>query len=179
MQESRPKPNRKDATGEDPMESLSARFRPALVEFFRRRVAGAAEAEDLAQEVFLRLLRRGNVAAIEEVRAYLFETASSVLIDRGRRDKARHMSAHRSFQVDEHGPQDFASDRVCLGRERLDRVSAALLELPQRARTVFILRRLEGFKYSDIARQLGISVSAVEKQMMRAISFLAERVGDP
>jgi DNA-directed RNA polymerase specialized sigma24 family protein len=64
------------------VEALSRRFRPALIGYFRRRIKDAAEAEDLAQEVFLRMLRRGNVSGLDDVRAYLFETASSVLVDR-------------------------------------------------------------------------------------------------
>lgn len=119
-----------------------------------------------------------DAAAIGDVRAYLFEIALSVLIDRGRRDKAHHKAAHQSFDPENHVAEDFASDRIHLGKETLSRAMAALVELPQRTQTIFVLRRLEGMKYSDIARRLGISVSAVEKQMVRAMSYLTERMRD-
>jgi RNA polymerase sigma-70 factor (ECF subfamily) len=43
---------------------------------------------------------------------------------------------------------------------------------------IFVLRRIEGMKYKDIARRLGISVSAVEKNVSRAMSYLMERLDD-
>ena len=61
---------------------------------------------------------------------------------------------------------------------RSARATAALLELPDRTRIIFVLRRLEGMKYSEIAHKLGISVSAVEKHMLRAMSYLTERMRD-
>jgi RNA polymerase sigma factor (sigma-70 family) len=158
------------------IESLSRRFRPALIGYFRRRIKDTAEAEDLTQEVFLRMLHRGNVSGLEDARAYLFETASSVLIDRARRGAVRHRSKHDSFDAQAHAGESFPSERVFLGREALNRASVALLELPERTRTVFVLRRLEGMRYADVAQRLGISVSAVEKHMVRAMAHLKDRM---
>ncbi len=159
------------------LEALSRQFRPVLLNYFQRRIGDPAESEDLAQEVFIRMLRRGHVAALEDVRAYLFETASSVLMDRLRKRTVRHSADHETFDSSAHGGEDFPSERVLIGRETLTRASRALLELPERARTVFVLRRLEGLRYRDIARRLGISVSAVEKHMARAIACLTQRMG--
>lgn len=157
-------------------EALSLRFRPALIGYFRRRIKDSAEAEDLAQEVFLRMLRRGNVSGLSDVRAYLFETASSVLVDRARRGAVRHRSKHDSFDPQAHAGEAFPIERVFLGKEELSRASVALLELPERTRTIFVLRRLEGMRYADVARRLGISVSAAEKHMGRAVAHLTERM---
>jgi RNA polymerase sigma-70 factor (ECF subfamily) len=63
-----------------------------------------------------------------------------------------------------------------LGKERLVRATAVLLELPERTRVIFVLRRLEGMRFNDIAARLGISVSAVEKHMQRAITHLMRRI---
>ena len=63
--------------------------------------------------------------------------------------------------------------RILEGKEELHAATASLPGLPERTRTVFILRRLEGQKYQDIAAHLGISVSAVEKHMVRAIQHLS------
>jgi RNA polymerase sigma factor (sigma-70 family) len=160
------------------VEALSVRFRPALIGYFRRRIRDPAEAEDLAQEVFLRMLRRGNIAGLEDVRAYLFETAASVLVDRARRQAVRHLRDHERFDPQTHAAEAFASDRVFMGQEGLNRASVALLELPERTRTIFILRRLEGMRYADVAKRLAISVSAVEKHMTRAIAHLTQRLED-
>jgi RNA polymerase sigma-70 factor (ECF subfamily) len=53
-----------------------------------------------------------------------------------------------------------------------------LLELPERTRTIFVLRRMEGLRYQDIAQRLGISLSLVEKQMARAVAYLSQRMHD-
>jgi RNA polymerase sigma-70 factor (ECF subfamily) len=73
---------------------------------------------------------------------------------------------------------DFSPERVLLGKEALVRATAVLLELPERTRMVFVMRRLEGMRYLDIAARLGISVSAVEKHMTRAMAHLVSRMGD-
>ena len=143
------------------LEALSKRFRAALLGYFRRRVSDAAEAEDLVQEVFLRMLRRGDMTSIEDARGYLFETAYSVLIARARRLEARHPAEYERFN-----------------HEALCSASAALLELPELTRRIFVLRRLEDMKYSHIAGLLGISMSAVEKHMARAVSHLLAQVVD-
>ena len=63
-------------------------------------------------------------------------------------------------------------------RERLRIVEQAIDELPPRTREVFVLHRIEGMKYSEIARALDISVSAVEKNMARALAHLALKISE-
>jgi RNA polymerase sigma-70 factor (ECF subfamily) len=147
------------------------RFRPSLLRFFERRV-DRSEAEDLVQDVFVRLSRRGDLDRIEKLGGYVFETAANVLRDRGRRRRVREADRHELFDGNRHGGEDFAADRVVEGQERLRRAGAALLELPERTRNVFVLRRMEGLRYQDVAVRLGISVSAVEKHMARAVAHL-------
>lgn len=163
-----------DATGLNDVE----RYRPSLQRYFARRIVDRAEAEDLVQDVFFRLTRRGSLEDVENLSGYIFETAASVLQDRARRRQVRAADAHDAFDGERHAGEDFAPDRVFDGKERLRQVSVALLELPERTRHVFVLRRLEGMRYNDIASQFGITVSAVEKHMQRAIAFLAQRTGD-
>lgn len=152
-------------------------FRSSLQRYFVRRVSDRGEAEDLVQDVFVRLARRGGLSDVSNLSGYIFETAASVLQDRARRRQVRAADAHDSFDGDRHAGEDFAPDRVLDGKERLRLVGAALLELPERTRHVFVLRRVEGMRYNDIASQLGISVSTVEKHMQRAVAFLTARMG--
>lgn len=171
-----PDPTSPENPDQATLKALASQFGPVLLQFFQRRVRDRSEAEDLTQEVFIRLLRRGDITALADIRGYLFETASSVLTDRARRRRSRHSDDHESFDPAVHGHEDFPSDRVLIGDEALTRVSRALLELPERARTIFILRRMEGLRYQDIAQRLGISLSLVEKQMARAVAYLTQRM---
>lgn len=160
------------------LERLSRAFRQSLIRHFGRRWRNQADLEDMVQEVFVRLLRRGGTSALEDenLSAYMFETASSVLKDRLRKNVTHHGAAHESFDQDVHAGEDFSPERVLLGRERLNMATTALLELPERTRMIFVLRRLEGMRFNDIAVRLGISVSAVEKHMQRAMTHLMRRI---
>lgn len=167
-----------DAARSDALARLSETYRPSLVRYFQRRVRSGAEIHDLVQEVFLRLLVRGGVQNLGQVGGYVFETASSILKDRQRRRSARRADAHLPFDPQVHQGESFSAERVLSGTQALRSAALVLLELPERTRTIFILRRLEGLPYQAIAHRLGISVSAVEKHMLRAARRLIERCGE-
>lgn len=159
------------------LERLSRDFRGSLLRYFGRRMRDQSDVEDMAQEVFVRLIKRGGTSALERenLHPYVFETASSVLKDRLRKRVTHHADAHEPFDHTRHSDADFSPEHVLLGRERLARTTALLLELPERTRVIFLLRRLEGLRYQDIAARLGISVSAVEKHVQRAVTHLIHR----
>lgn len=158
--------------------AMSQRFRPALIAFFLRRIRNHSEAEDLTQEVLLRVAQRG--AAIDATRpdAYVFQIAANLLRDRGRRHQVRAayqagLGATEANWVEERDP-----DRVLQAKESLTTVLAALKQLPERTRTIFVLFRLENMKQREIADMLGISVRTVEQHVVRASVHLRERFGD-
>lgn len=163
---------------------LDARFRGPLMSFFTRRVGDRAEAEDLTQEVFVRLIGSNSLENIENTDAFVFRVASNLLRDRSRKalraggksalplDKAIISELAKEF-VEDRGPE-----RVLLGKERLADVLAALDELGERTRNIFILFRLENMKQKDIAAVYGISPSTVEKHVMKAVMHLSLRFGE-
>ena len=72
--------------------------------------------------------------------------------------------------------EDISPERVILGQEAWAVFVQALQELPERARTIFILNRFEELSGREIAQRLGYSISLVEKEMIKAISYLRERL---
>lgn len=148
-----------------------------LVGYFRRRVSAQQDVDDLVQDVFVRIAARDSEQRIDKLGAYVARTAASVLADRGRRRRSHHADLHVAFDAETHADEDFSPERVLSDKEELNAAIAALLSLPERTRTVFVLRRLEGYRHADIARHLGISVSAVEKHMVRALRHLSTEVG--
>jgi RNA polymerase sigma factor (sigma-70 family) len=147
--------------------------RPWLARWFARRVRDQAEVEDMVQDVFARIAARNSTEPVEHLGGYVLKTAWTVMADRARR-RTTHMAAfHVPLNTDLHGDEEIDAERVLIGKEDLRSATAALLSLPERTRTVFILRRLEGFRHKEIAMRLGISVSAVEKHLVRAIQHLA------
>jgi RNA polymerase sigma-70 factor (ECF subfamily) len=77
-----------------------------------------------------------------------------------------------AFEPELHGEEEVDPERILGGKEELQVATKVLLQLPERTRTVFVLRRIEGWKFQQIAAHLGISVSAVEKHMVRAVEQL-------
>lgn len=146
-------------------------YRPALIRYFQRRSALlASEAEDLAQEVFLRLWQRSQSAEIDRVEGYFFKVASSVMIDRARWLATRRGADHLNFEESVHSSHlSITPDRVLEGRHDIETVAAALQRLPESARNAFIFSRFEEMTYPEIAKGMGVSVSSVEKYIMRAL----------
>ena len=154
---------------------VSRQFRDArgkLLGWIRRRVPDPSEAEDLLQDTFLRVSQREGSEEVAHFEGYLYRTAESVLADRYRRRSVRRADAHIALEPEVHHVEDADALRALLARERLRAVSARLMTLPERTRAVFVLRRLEGMRYGEIALRLKVSLSTVEKEMARAIDHL-------
>ena len=151
----------------------AAPIRRWLTGYFRRRLRNDDEVEDLVQDVFARIVARDSEAPVEHLGGYVARTAASVLADRARRRSSRHAESHVEFDADWHADEEIDPERVLSGKEDLHAATAVLLSLPARTRAVFVLRRLEGYRHGEIAHHLGISVSAVEKHMVRAIRHLS------
>jgi RNA polymerase sigma-70 factor (ECF subfamily) len=161
------------------MRELFDRYRPALYAYFLRRTRQPADAEDLTHDVFLRLSRLDPATEIHNIEAFIFRTAVNLLRDRARR-------AHAHVEVTELLPTDPepaagepTPERVLEAKVELKRVMDALGALSEKTRHIFILRRLEQMSCADIASFYGISVSAVEQHITRALAHLARTVGAP
>jgi RNA polymerase sigma-70 factor (ECF subfamily) len=159
------------------LDRLSRSYREVLRRYFVRRKLGDGEAEDATQDVFSRLARKGGLSELENVEAYLFETASSVAYDYFRRRAARRADHHESYDESVHALAELSPEEVHAGRRDIERLVEALNELPDRTRNAFLLARMEGLKHPEIARRLGVSVSSVEKYVLKATVHLAKRVG--
>lgn len=165
----------------DQISAWMSLYGPAVKGFFLRRLRNQpAEADDLMQEVFLRLLKRRTDDVIDKPEQYIFQTAANVLRDYLRQGQVRRSSDHDPL-ADEIEDTGFTPERVLLGRDRLNRLLAALETLDERTRAVFVLHHFEAMKQTEVARHLGVSLSTVEKSLARAnkvLIELKEKVGD-
>lgn len=132
-----------------------------------RRVGCRATASDLIQELFLRFWRRPQVR-VEALDTYLLRCAGNIAIDHLRSEGARErvndtlqLSLDDCYGAEPHTAFEVDHDLQC--------IEAALREQPERTRQIFLLNRVHGRKYAEIAKAMGISQSAVEKHMMRAL----------
>jgi RNA polymerase sigma-70 factor (ECF subfamily) len=153
-------------------------YERALGRFFERRVHSKADVPDLVQEVFLRLSRMTDPAAIEKPEHFLFVTAANVLRDKARREGAlRRAAGHEVLQIAEEG-SDFPPDRVLESKQAAEVLARALGELPERTRDIFVLRVLEGMRMADVARAFSISTRAAEKHQAKALAWVTRALED-
>lgn len=157
----------RDPTGHALLEQWAREFRLPLIKFFQRRGPATAEPDDLVQEVFLRLAKRSDLAAIERIEGYLFQTAASVLVDRHRKDQ-RQPEIVESLGEAAHGVEVLTPERVLMDRQSLDRLVQGLFALPKRTRHIFALYHFENMRQTDIAARFHMPISTVEKHMARA-----------
>lgn len=148
---------------------LSERTR--LCKFLRRIVGNAAAAEDLAHDALLRLWHRPFG---EADRGLLFTTARNLAIDHIRAEGVRERGVRSGGIAASLHAAAVLPDAALAERRAIEEIGRALESLPDRTRQVFLLNRLDGMTYHDIAGHLGISVSTVEKDMIRALLVCRE-----
>lgn len=173
-------------TGSDNLGPLAGAYlekRAQLLRFFTVRTQSEAEAEDIVQEIFLRI---GNVDAAVVINpvAYLYKLGSNILLDRvraQRRALARedaYADAHSNLTPEGPAAEAPSPEDAWASRRRLERVMSTVDAFPPQRRRVFIMHKLEGLSYAEIAEVLGVSKSAVEKHMIAALRDLARLAGD-
>lgn len=146
-------------------------LRPALRRFLARRVP-ESDVDDLLQEIFLHLSKSRSDAQVLDVTGYVFRIAANVVAEYGRRRGTRPIGSGE-LSPDVTDDEGFAPDRIIISRQELQQAMRQILALPERTRDIFMLHRFEHMSYPEIAGLLGISVSAVEKHIMKALSRLS------
>ncbi|MGJ7489357.1 sigma-70 family RNA polymerase sigma factor [Variovorax sp. ZT4R33] len=149
------------------LESIFRNHHSWLLGRLSRRVSNRGDAEDIASETFVQLSEDGGRTQIHDARAFLTTIAKRVLFQLWRRqdleaaylDTLRHMPPAMALSPEEHAQ---LMDAI----QQIDRV---LFALPIPVRTAFLLSRLDGLSYPEIAHQLGVSLATVERHMRRAM----------
>jgi len=157
--------------------------REDLARFCRARLGGASsDIDDVLQDIYLKVAALDPSIQPDNPRAFLFRLTSNLLMDRWRSgQRAVHRDSEwRRLNHEVGASEDLegapSAEAVVAGRERLACLVAALETLPSKTQTVFRLHKFEGVSYADVAAQLGISRSSVEKHMMDALRVLARKV---
>ena len=164
---------KKDANAAFIMDELST----PLVRYLSRKVP-SEDANDLAQEALLRMHKFQQGKHLENARAFLFRTANNLVIDQIRRNQVR----DRFFNAEsrpEPGTEDGnhcapSAERTVCAEEELDRIAGIIDAMPEKVRQAFLLHRSSELSYSEIARDMGVSVSMVEKYIVRALRLIRE-----
>lgn len=147
---------------------LFRRYHNDAVRFAARLVGGHDNGEEVVQEAWLSLSARTATTPIDHPRTYLFTATRNAAIDFTVR---RQREWRHRVDTDALTDADMADNTLELYEQRrqLARLAVFLNELPEACRQAFIMNKFEGYSHPEIAKRLGISVSMVEKHIMRAL----------
>jgi RNA polymerase sigma factor (sigma-70 family) len=138
--------------------------------FLQSRTGCRETAEDLAQEVYLRLYGAIDLAAVQDLKSYLYRIAGNLLIDHYRsvsRKTAPAELRELSDEADLVYDAPTAEDMLLL-RDEIRQVATSIGEMSSLCQNIFWLSKAQGFRNNEIASMLGVCLSTVEKNLSRA-----------
>lgn len=164
----------------DPLLEIYLERRANLVRFFAARTGSMARAEDLAQELYVKLASRDLTSVpVENPVALIYRVATNVMLDQVRGD-ARSVAREAAWRHVAHlsvGGEDIAlepaADDAAASRQRLRQLVDAVAELPPQMQRAFRVHKLEGRSHAETAQIMGLSVKSVEKHISAALKTLS------
>jgi RNA polymerase sigma factor (sigma-70 family) len=148
-----------------------------LQRFLLARVRNSADVPDIAQEVYLRMLRVPNIDSIRSPEAYLFTVAQHVVHQHTLSQTAMRPSVELTRMLTSPVSTPDADPALELDAlQCLEQLQGALEELSPKARATFMLHRRDGLSFDEIAARLGISRPMVKKYLMKALMHFRQRL---
>ena len=129
------------------------------------------KAYDVVQEAFVKLWENCAKVSPEKAKSYVYTIANNLYLNVIKAEKVRLKYADRSNSTSYESPEFLLEEKEY--KEKLDR---ALNSLPENQRTTFLLNRIDGKKYAEIAEMEGVSVKAIEKRMSLALKALRDQI---
>jgi RNA polymerase sigma-70 factor (ECF subfamily) len=131
-----------------------------------------AQADDLVQDAFIKLWQNCKKVTREKAKSFLYTVSNNMFLNQVAHDRVVLQYAQLQPQkVDIQSPQYLLEEK-----QYHQRLQNAIANLTETQRTAFLLNRIEGKKYAEIAEILGISVKAVEKRMSHALASLRKEI---
>lgn len=141
-----------------------------LIRFLALRLRSQQEAKEVAQEAYVRLLKLDQPGAVSFLRAFLFKTAANLAVDRIRREQTARRIARETGFFEElgsgPGPEQSANDA-----QELELAERLIDELPAKCRRAFLLHKVYGLDFPDIAKQMGLGERMVRTYVVRALLY--------
>jgi RNA polymerase sigma factor (sigma-70 family) len=158
------------------IERLFREHNEALLRFLHTRLRSAQEARDVAQEAYVRLLSLHEPGAVSYLRAFLFQTANNLALDRLRRDQVHNRAtAQPLFKefIDSRTPE-----RRLAGSQEIEKLQRLLAALPPKCQRAFLLNRCYGMDFDAVAKQMGLKSRMVRTYVVRALLYLRSRMDE-
>jgi len=159
------------------VERLFAQHGRALQAFLFRRVRRHPDAAELAQEVYLRMLRVPDMTAIRNPEAYLYTVASNLAKEHARHER----QDGAALDVDDPLVQEQLAELPAFAsqldaEQRIKRLREVLQQLPPKCHAAVVLQYWQGLSYEEIAQRLGVSTHMVKKYLSQALVHCRRRM---
>lgn len=159
------------------LQDLFRRHATEITRFLRQRGHDPETAKDLTQDTFLRIHGAEKHLDIHNIRSYLFRIADNLAKDyfRATKTRKRYINPADTFDAIDEAPDP---ERSADYRQRLELLAKVIDTLPARQKEVFLMHKFDGLTHVEIAQKLGITRSAVEKLMIKALAHCRQQLGD-
>lgn len=155
-------------------QGITAHLWDKLKKHLERKIADKVKAEDYLNSAYVKMREYQEDHTVANETAFLHRTACNLAIDDQRSARVRLAAPVCVSEFVELRDNNPLPDEVLIVRERLAYVRARLMQLPARTREIFLMHRLDGMKHREIGETLGISISAVEKHIAKAVFFISQ-----
>lgn len=145
----------------------------AIYRYIYYKCGDEAQANDVAQESFLKLWQNCKKVASDKAKAFLYRVANNLFLNEVKSKKIALKYAKKGEDITNESPEYVLEEKQY--KEKLER---ALARLTEAERTAFLMNRIDGKKYKEIAEMLDISVKAVEKRIHKALQKLRETIDE-
>lgn len=149
-----------------------------LIGFFRGRLSCAETAKDLCQEVFIRLQRTEDPAAIENCRSYIFKVARNLLKDHIRNETRRAELLREVGVVPWDRPLQPTPEQVLSAHTELEQLKRVIPGLPVLSRRIFHRHRFQDKTRKEIAAEFGVSLTTVENHIRLVLEHMSHALDD-
>lgn len=149
-------------------------FRELYYKYFQKlfryayfRTYAVETTKDLIQDLFSRVWNnRKNLNPDKSIKAYLYRSLTNIIINHSKLESNKNIS-YSDFEKSIPGKESELDEKIDL--------RTAINQLPEKLKSVYLLSRVDGYKYQEIAEYLGISVKAVEKRMSKALTLIRKK----
>lgn len=152
-------------------------YREPLERYVERNMPGL-DAEDVVQDLFLKLTRRGRLSDLVVSDVYFYRAVHNTALDRLRKNERRSARSHDVLDFDPLDETAFTPDVELIGKQALGEVIDELSALPDRTRSVFLMYHMSARSQKEVASEFGIGLSTVELHMTRASRHLRHSFGE-
>ncbi|MEX2326347.1 MAG: RNA polymerase sigma factor [Pseudomonadales bacterium] len=157
-------------------ESSDAVLVGELAIYLSRKMRNDEDAHDLAQEAFLRMHKFQQEKHLDNARAFLFKTANNLAVDQMRRARVHDKYLSSEMLPEQSDEEDDkcapSAERTVSAKQELDKLYEVVDRMPPKVRRAFLLHRGKDMSYSEIANEMNVSTSMVEKYIIEALKML-------